>query len=85
MVDLDVHPRIAIAILRHASFSITMEIYSQVSSKATRQALREIGREPGSMNHCCTSLPYKIRKGHPENPGWPLTCVGTAGFEPTTP
>jgi hypothetical protein len=41
VVDLDVHPRIAIAILRHAGFSITMEIYSQVSSKATRQALGE--------------------------------------------
>ncbi|MFG1834363.1 hypothetical protein [Micromonospora chersina] len=24
-------------------------------------------------------------KGHPEIPEWPLTCVGTAGFEPTTP
>lgn len=34
LVDLDVHPRIAMAILRHADFSITMEIYSQVSSKA---------------------------------------------------
>jgi hypothetical protein len=32
-----------------------------------------------------TSLLYKIRKGHSEVPEWPLTCVGTAGFEPTTP
>ncbi|WP_377534735.1 hypothetical protein [Micromonospora sp. GCM10011541] len=38
-----------------------------------------------SMSRCRTSLLYKIRKGHPEDPEWPLTCVGTAGFEPTTP
>ncbi|NIL59722.1 hypothetical protein [Salinispora arenicola] len=43
LVDLDVHPRIAMAVLRHADSSITMEIYSQVSSKATREALRKLG------------------------------------------
>ncbi|MET8122434.1 tyrosine-type recombinase/integrase [Micromonospora sp. NPDC005189] len=43
LVDLDVHPRVAMAILRHADFSITMEIYSQVSSKTTREALRRLG------------------------------------------
>ncbi|MEV1290031.1 site-specific integrase [Micromonospora sp. NPDC049679] len=43
LVDLDVHPRIAMAILRHADFSITMDVYSQASSKATRNALRRIG------------------------------------------
>ena len=41
--------------------------------------------EPRSMSRCCTSLLYKIRNGHPEDSEWPLTCVGTAGFEPTTP
>jgi hypothetical protein len=30
-------------ILRHAQFSITMEIYPQVSSKATREALKRLG------------------------------------------
>jgi integrase len=43
LVDLDVHPRIAMAILRHADFSITMEVYSQVSSKGTRDALKRLG------------------------------------------
>jgi integrase len=43
LVDLDVHPRIAMAILRHADFSITMEIYSQASPQATRDALRRLG------------------------------------------
>jgi integrase len=47
LVDLDVHPRIATAILRHADFSITMEVYSQASSAATREALRRLGESLG--------------------------------------
>jgi integrase len=43
LADLDVHPRVAIAILRHARFSITMEIYTQASTKATREALKRLG------------------------------------------
>jgi integrase len=43
LVDLDVHPRVAMQILRHAQFSITMEIYSEVSSAATREALKRLG------------------------------------------
>jgi integrase len=43
LADLDVHPRVAMAILRHAQFSIIMEIYTQVSSKATRDALKRLG------------------------------------------
>jgi integrase len=43
LVDLDVHPRVAMQILRHAQFAITMEIYSQVSSAATREALKGLG------------------------------------------
>jgi integrase len=47
LVDLDVHPRIAMAILRHADFSITMEVYSRVSPKATRDALKRLGESLG--------------------------------------
>jgi integrase len=43
LVDLDVHPRVAMQILRHANFNITMEIYSQASSAATREALKKLG------------------------------------------
>jgi integrase len=43
LVDLDVHPRIAMQILRHADFSITMEVYSQVTSQATPDALKRLG------------------------------------------
>jgi len=43
LADLDVHPRIAMQILRHAQFAITMEIYTQVASQATRDALKRLG------------------------------------------
>ena len=48
LVDLDVHPRVAMVILRHANFSITTEIYSQVS-KTSREALRRLGE---SLDQC---------------------------------
>jgi integrase len=43
LADLDVHPRVAMQILRHARFAITMEIYTVVSSKKTREALKRLG------------------------------------------
>jgi integrase len=47
LVALDVHPRVAMAILRHSKIAVTMEIYSQVSSAATREALRRLGSQFG--------------------------------------
>jgi integrase len=43
LADLDVHPRVAMQILRHANFDITMEVYTQISSKKTRNALKKAG------------------------------------------
>jgi integrase len=43
LVDLEVHPRVIMQILRHAEISVTMEIYSQASSEATRDALKKLG------------------------------------------
>jgi integrase len=43
LADLDVHPRVAMAILRHAQFAITMEIYTEVSNEATRAGLKKLG------------------------------------------
>jgi integrase-like protein len=39
---LDVHPRIAMQILRHSRISMTMEIYTQVPDQATRDALGKL-------------------------------------------
>ncbi|HEY3262938.1 MAG TPA: hypothetical protein VGJ95_22155 [Pseudonocardiaceae bacterium] len=40
---MDVHPRVAMQIPRHADFTLTMEIYTLASSKATREALKRLG------------------------------------------
>jgi integrase len=45
LAALDVHPRVAMAILRHSQIGITMEIYTQVPDKSTRDALRRLSDE----------------------------------------
>jgi integrase len=44
LAALDVHPRVAMQILRHSRSAITMEIYTEVPSAATREALRKLGQ-----------------------------------------
>ena len=61
LADLDVHPRVAMQVLRHARFSVTMEIYTQVSSKATREASSG-SAILSAADHCCTYLLYGSRK-----------------------
>lgn len=41
---LDVHPRVAMQILRHSRVAITMEIYTEIPSAVTREALRKLGQ-----------------------------------------
>lgn len=43
LAALDVHPRVAMQILRHSRIAITMEIYTEVPSEATRAALKRLG------------------------------------------
>jgi integrase len=43
LVALDVHPRIAMKILRHSNIAMTMEIYSHPTDEQTRDALRRLG------------------------------------------
>jgi hypothetical protein len=38
-----VHPRVVMQVLRHAKSSITLEIYSKVTSAQTRDALKRLG------------------------------------------
>ena len=45
LVALDVHPRVAMQILRHSQISVTMNVYSEVPSQATRTALRRLGKQ----------------------------------------
>jgi hypothetical protein len=37
-------------ILRHADFKVTMEIYTKVSSKQTRAALKRLGERMSGMD-----------------------------------
>jgi hypothetical protein len=37
------HPRVAMQILRHSKIVLTMEIYTEVPSAATRAALKKLG------------------------------------------
>lgn len=47
LADPDVHPRVAMQVLRHANFKITMEIYTQVTDQQTRDALKRLGDSLG--------------------------------------
>jgi len=42
LAALDVHPRVTMAILRHSRIALTMEIYTQVPGKTTRDTLRRL-------------------------------------------
>jgi integrase len=44
-VALDVHPRVAMQILRHSRISMMMEVYSEVPSAKTGNALKRLGRK----------------------------------------
>jgi integrase len=48
LAALDVHPRVAMQILRHSKIAVTMEIYTEVPSSATRDALKRLGQWLGS-------------------------------------
>jgi integrase len=48
LAALDVHPRVAMQILRHSKIAVTMEIYTEVPSAATREALRKLGQWLGN-------------------------------------
>ncbi len=43
LVALDVHPRVAMQVLRHSQIAVTMNVYSEASSDATRTALQRLG------------------------------------------
>ena len=39
------HPRVAIQVLRHSQIALTMNVYSEVSSRETREALKRLGSQ----------------------------------------
>lgn len=45
LVALDVHPRVAMQILRHSQIAVTMGVYSKVTNESTKAAVRKLGDE----------------------------------------
>jgi integrase len=45
LAALDVHPRVAMRILRHSKIEVTMEVYTEVPDDITRDALRRLGEQ----------------------------------------
>ena len=45
LAALDVHPRVAMRILRHARIEVTMEVYTGVSDAKTLKALKRLGKQ----------------------------------------
>lgn len=45
LAALDVHPRVAMRILRHSRIGITMEIYTEAPSEVTVEALRKLSEQ----------------------------------------
>ncbi len=43
LAALDVHPRVAMQIMRHSKIAVTMEIYTHIPSDLTRTTLRRLG------------------------------------------
>jgi len=50
LAALDVHPRVAMRILRHTKITITMAIYTQVPDKATQEALKRLSDALGAAS-----------------------------------
>jgi integrase len=49
LAALDVHPRVAMRILRHAQIAMTMEVYTEVPDEITRAALKKLGDSLGGQ------------------------------------
>jgi integrase len=47
LAALDIHPQIAMRILRHSKITITMDIYTEALDDSTREALRRLGDQLG--------------------------------------
>jgi integrase len=50
LATLEIHPRVAMQILRHTKMAITMEIYTMVPDNTTRAALKRLSDALGSSD-----------------------------------
>ncbi|MBC9716860.1 site-specific integrase [Streptomyces sp. TRM66268-LWL] len=50
LAALDVHPRVAMQILRHSKIAVTMEVYTHIPTPDTRKALKKLGKHLGPQD-----------------------------------
>jgi hypothetical protein len=83
LVALNVHPRVAMQILRHSQIAITMQVYSEVPSEATQDALRRLGE---SLDGPATAAPVAAQasKKAARASRTASDLVGDTGIEPVT-
>ena len=85
LAALDVHPRVAMQILRHSKIAVTMEIWVQVPSAAIRHSRRAPQAERSACLMvdavCCCR---KITNGRSMIWNRPPSRVGDTGIEPVT-
>ena len=83
LAALDVHPRVAMRILRHTKIAVTMEVYTEVPSEATREGAapaRGLAGMTAAALFCCTKT---TKAGSCKGNRLPA-CVGDTGIEPVT-
>ena len=84
LAALDVHPRVAMRILRHSKIAVTMEIYTEAPSDATSRCSPQAQRL-AHMTVAAVCCCYKSRRGRFQDRNRPVTWVELRGFEPLTP
>lgn len=68
LVELDVHPRVTMQILRHSQIAVTMEIYAQVAPASTRAALSKLGETFVPLAHAQTEAQRLHSAAAPDSP-----------------
>jgi hypothetical protein len=78
---LDVHPCVAVRILRHAQIDVTNNVYTEVCDAKTLQALKSARRAAWLVASLYLAA-VRAGKGHLRRSQVACELVGVAGFEP---
>jgi hypothetical protein len=84
LAAFDVHPRVAMRILRHSKIAITMQIYTDASDDITREALRKLGEQLDGQSLLHSPAARRSKRPAPRSePVFDL--VELRGHEPLAP
>jgi integrase len=84
LVALNMHPRAVMQILRYSQIAVTMQVYSEVPSEATQDALKWLGQSLDwpSATAAPAAAQRSLKAGRGSQPASDL--VGDTGIEPVT-